>query len=182
MSDFASSLALPLPADTVERLVAWQAESSRARATPASCRRRTCTSRWSSWARRPALRPGGDRSPCFAQPRARPRGRCSGRRATGRHGASAWSCSATKASARRGSPRSLGEGLERLGVYEREGRRLAAARHRPPLPPSGRAFGPPLPDLGRSVRPKWLSIIQCCGRPGRSTRSSQSVPSRRLTP
>ena len=27
-------------------------------------------------------------------------------------------------------------------------------------------------NSGRSVRPKWLSIIRCCGQPGRSTRFS----------
>ena len=66
----------------------------------------------------------------------------------------------------------VGEGLERIGVYERERREwlphVTVLRFRRG---SGRRF----PTSGGSVRPRSLSIIRCCDRPGRSTRSSNRL-------
>ena len=58
--------------------------------------------------------------------------------------------------------------LEELGVYGRERARVAAARHRAPLPRARRGLRPPLPDLGdvRSVRRGCLHLTAAPRRGG----------------
>ena len=66
-------------------------------------------------------------------------------------------------------------GLERLGVYERERRGLAASRHGPALPraPAARPSG--AGHRRRSLRPEPLLSFHVCTRQGRGTRSWNRV-------
>ena len=122
-------LALGCPTPMLDDL-ADVAASASSRASDGSSRASTCTSRSrsSAAARRRARR---DRRGACARPRAPARpDRARARRATGRRGASGCSCSrpieARRATARRAP---CTGGLEALGVYERETRAVAAARH-----------------------------------------------------
>ena len=159
-------LALRLPEPVLDALEAWQAPAP---AASGSSRAPTCTSRSPSSAHGPPASSTRSSAPC-GRPRLRPRRICrlppAGYRETR-------SVAMLVLDDLGGGATALAEAvqgrLEALGVYRRERRPLAPARHRGPLPGASAAPARAAGRCERLFRPTRLLIYHDCIREGRST-------------
>ena len=166
--------ALPLPADAVERLAAWQtrelAAVRDARLVPPENLHVTLAFL--------GLRPAGDVDGILRVLREAAERACvlsSQPPGTARRAASGWSSSTDEGGCAGRLADDVGEGLERIGVYERERRPWLAHVTVLRFRRAPRAQ-PPLPDLG-AVSPSEVALYHSVLRPtGAQYEILQSVP------